>query len=47
MDKLTIEKAKEINASMVQEDHLILHAANVAAAMGAMADHFGDDREEW
>ena len=47
MEKLTIEKAKEINGSMVTEDHLLLHAANVAAAMGAMAAHFGEDSEHW
>ena len=33
MEKLTLEKAKEINSTMVTEDHLILHAANVSAAM--------------
>ena len=47
MDKLTLEKAKEINGTMVTEEHLILHAANVSAAMGAMADHFGEDKEHW
>ena len=47
MDKLTPEKAKEINATMVTEEHLILHAANVSAAMGAMAEHFGADKEHW
>ena len=47
MDRLTLEKAKEINASMVTEEHLILHAANVSAAMGAMAEHFGEDKEHW
>ena len=47
MEKLTLEKAKEINATMVTEEHLILHAANVSAAMGAMAEHFGGDREHW
>lgn len=47
MDKLTLEKAKEINASMVTEEHLILHAANVSAAMGAMAEHFGEDKDHW
>ena len=47
MDKLTLEKAKEINATMVTENHLILHAANVSAAMGAMAEHFGSDKEHW
>ena len=47
MKKLTLEKAKEINSTMVTEDHLILHAANVSAAMGAMAEHFGEDKEHW
>ncbi len=47
MEKLTLEKAKEINSTMVTEDHLILHAANVSAAMGAMAEHFGEDKEHW
>ncbi len=42
MENLTLEKAKEINATMVTEDHLILHVANVSAAMGAMARHFGE-----
>ena len=45
--QLTLEKAKEINAAMVTEDHLLLHAANVSAAMEAMADHFGADRDHW
>lgn len=47
MEKLTLEEAKKINATMVTEERLILHAANVSAAMGAMADHFGEDKEEW
>ena len=47
MDKLTLEKAKEINATMVTEDHLLLHAANVSAAMEAMAGRFGGDPEHW
>ena len=47
MEKLTLEEAKRINATMVTEDHLILHAANVSAAMGAMAEHFGEDKEHW
>lgn len=47
MEKLTLEKAKEINAAMVTEEHLILHAGNVSAAMGAMAEHFGEDKEHW
>ncbi len=32
---------------MVTEPGLLLHAANVSAAMGAMAEHFGEDREHW
>ncbi|MBR4894861.1 MAG: hypothetical protein IKZ41_00420 [Clostridia bacterium] len=47
MEKLTLDEAKRINATAVHEDHLILHAANVSAAMGAMAEHFGEDREHW
>ena len=44
---LTLERARELNATMVKEDHLILHALNVCYAMGAMAEHFGEDREHW
>lgn len=42
---LTLEKAKELNDSQVTESHLIIHAKNVMYAMGAMADHFREDRE--
>ncbi len=44
---LTLERAKELNDSMVSDEHLRIHALNVMAAMGAMADHFGEDREHW
>ena len=44
---LTIERAKELNDSQVSEEHLIIHAKNVMYAMGAMAEHFGEDREHW
>lgn len=44
---LTLERAKEINATMVTEEHLLLHALNVCYAMGAMAAHFGEDVEHW
>ena len=44
---LTLERAKELNDTMVTEKHLRIHATNVMAAMGAMADHFGEDREHW
>jgi len=44
---LTLERAKELNDSLVTEAHLRLHAKNVMYAMGAMAEHFGADREHW
>lgn len=44
---LTLERAKELNATMVSEPHLIVHATAVMAAMGAMAEHFGGDKEHW
>ena len=44
---LTLERARELNDTMVQEHHLILHALNVCYAMGAMAEHFGEDAEHW
>lgn len=44
---LTLERAIELNNTMVTEDHLILHAKNVAYAMGALAEYFGEDIEHW
>lgn len=44
---LTLERAIELNGTMVSEEHLILHAKNVCYAMGAMAGHFGEDPEYW
>ena len=44
---LTLERAKELNGTMVTEAHLIMHARSVSAAMGAMAEHFGEDKEHW
>ena len=44
---LTIERAKKLNSLQITEHHLIVHAKNVMYAMGAMADHFGEDREHW
>ena len=44
---LTLERAKEINDDMVQEESLVIHSKNVMAAMGAMAEHFGEDKEHW
>ena len=47
MEQLSLARAKELNATMVTEEHLLLHAANVSAAMEAMARHFGEDPEHW
>ena len=44
---LTLERAKELNATMVTENSLVLHAKNVCYAMGAMAEYFGEDVEHW
>ena len=44
---LTLERATELNATMVRDAHLLLHAKNVCYAMGAMAAHFGGDVEHW
>ena len=44
---LTLERAKELNGTMVTDHALIIHATNVMAAMGAMAEHFGEDKEYW
>ena len=44
---LTVKRAKELNDAQMTEHHLIIHAKNVMYAMGAMADHFGADREHW
>ena len=47
MEKLTLAKAKEILAKHTTEAHLFTHAAAVSAAMEAMAEHFGEDKEHW
>ena len=44
---LTLERARELNATMVSDEHLILHALNVCYAMGAMAARIGGDTEHW
>lgn len=44
---LSLEEAKKINSTMVQEHSLLLHAANVSAAMEALAEHFGEDPKHW
>lgn len=47
MSRLTLEQAKEILRKHTTEDHLFTHAAAVSAAMGAMAEHFGENKEHW
>ena len=47
MSKLTLERAKEILPKHTTEQHLFVHAACVSAAMGAMAEAFGEDRDHW
>ena len=45
--KLTLEKAEKILKKHTTEEHLFTHALAVSAAMGAMAEHFGEDPEYW
>ena len=47
MAKLTLDKAKEILHKHTTEEHLLIHAAAVSAAMGAMAEYFNEDVEHW
>lgn len=47
MAKLTLERAKEILKKHTTEEHLLIHAAAVSAAMGAMAEHFGEDKDHY
>ena len=44
---LTLQRATELNAQMVEEASLLLHEKNVCYAMGAMAAHFGEDADHW
>ena len=44
---LTLERARELNATMVSQENLLLHEKNVCYAMGAMAAHFGEEPERW
>ena len=44
---LTLERAKELNGTMVTQENLLIHEKNVCYAMGAMARHFGEDEEHW
>ena len=47
MSRLTLEKAKEILKKHTTEEHLLIHAAAVSAAMGAIADYFHEDKDYW
>ena len=44
---LSLQRAIELNETMVHQEHLLLHAKNVCYAMGAMARHFGENVEHW
>ena len=44
---LTLEQAKQLTEGHISEPHLIIHSKNVMAAMGAMAEHFGEDPDHW
>jgi len=37
----------ELLENTTTEEHLFLHAKNVSAAMGGLAEHFGEDKEHW
>ncbi len=47
MAQLTLARAKEILGKHTTEDHLFTHALAVSAAMGAMAEHYGEDADHW
>jgi predicted hydrolase (HD superfamily) len=44
---LTLNRAEELLKTTTTEDHLFLHAKNVAVAMGGLAKHYGADAEHW
>ena len=44
---LTLEQAKELLNTTTTEEHLFLHAKNVAVAMGGLARHYGADEAHW
>lgn len=47
MAMLTKEKAQQLLETTTTQPHLFQHALAVSAAMGAMADHFGEDKAYW
>lgn len=44
---LTLQRAEELLKETTTEEHLLLHAKNVMAAMKGLARHFGEDEEHW
>ena len=44
---LTLERARALLATTTTQEHLFLHAKNVMAAMGGLAEHFGENVEHW
>lgn len=44
---LTLERAKEILHKHTTDPHLVKHAIAVSAAMGAMAEYFGSEKDHW
>lgn len=47
MAKVTMAQAERLIKQNVTEQHLFTHARAVSAAMGAMAEHFGEDKAHW
>lgn len=44
---LTLERARELLDMTTTQEHLLLHAKNLMAAMGGLARYFGEDEEHW
>ena len=47
MAQVTMEQAERLIKAGVTERVLFAHARAVSAAMGAMAEHFGEDKAHW
>lgn len=47
MAQVTMEQAERLIKANVTGQHLFTHARAVSAAMGAMAEHFGEDKAHW
>lgn len=47
MGELNKDTARSLLETTTKEPHLLQHALAVSAAMGAMAQHFGEDAEYW